>query len=283
MMSYEESVHWLRSKPELAETVKACYLDADNKVAAERFTQSEEFAELVRLLHLKPGDGSSLDILDLGCGNGIVSYAFASLGHHVSSVDPDRSNDVGLDATERLRQTLPDPDLIKPAEGVAESLPYPDGSFDVIYTRQAVHHFRDLTRAFSECFRVLKPNGVLLATREHVVDNPEQLAVFLQEHALHHLHGGENAHPLDTYLGAIKGCGLRVEKIIAPFDNVINHFPSSNAEIRRMASTAFSKRVGATLGGLIASLPLVETLYRRLLSGRRGPGRLYSFLARKPA
>ncbi len=283
MMNYEESVRWLRSQPEKAEMVKNAYLDEDNHAAAVRFRDSEEFTDLRKLLGLVPDAQPTLHVLDLGCGNGLASFCFASSGCRVSALDPDPSNDVGLGATERLRQTLPRPDLIETKIGFAESLPYPDNSFDVIYTRQAVHHFQDLSRAFAECYRTLKPGGRLLATREHVVDDAAQLAVFLEEHALHHLHGGENAFPLETYLSAIKSSGLRVQKLIRPYDSVINHFPNTNTDVHRALRSAAQSRLGDFLGGLIAELPGVESFYRSRLSLRRDAGRFFSFLALKPA
>lgn len=282
-MNYEESVHWLRAQPGHAELIKDCYLDEDNHAAAVRFRDGEEFAALRRLLGLRSDAQPPARVLDLGCGNGIASFAFASLGCHVSALDPDPSNDVGLGATERLRQTMPDPGLITPAAGVAEALPYPDATFDVIYTRQAVHHFGDLAKAFAECRRTLKPGGKLLATREHVVDDETQLAAFLRDHMLHHLHGGENAHPLQTYLSAISHAGLLVKEVIKPFASVINHFPVSNAQIRAGVRSAAQKRVGGALGNVLADLPGVETLFRWRYSASRNPGRLYSFLAVKPA
>ena len=100
---------------------------------------------------------------------------------------------------------------------------------------------------------------------------------------MHHLHGGENAFPLETYLSAIKGSGLRVQKLIRPYDSVINHFPNTNTDVHRALRSAAQSRLGDFLGGLIAGLPGVESFYRSRLSLRRDAGRFFSFLALKPA
>lgn len=48
----------------------------------------------------------------------------------------------------------------------AESLPFPDASFDLILGHAVLHHLPDLGRAFDEFFRVLKPGGRLMFAGE---------------------------------------------------------------------------------------------------------------------
>lgn len=278
--TYEESVRWLRSQPELAEFVEQCYLDEDNLAAAKRFAASEEFAAVAAFLKANRPH-PKLKILDLGCGNGIASYAFASLGHEVSSVDPDPSEDVGLGATSRLAEAA-GAGSIATFASYAESLPFPDSAFDAVYARQSLHHFGDLTKGLSECARVLKPTGLFLATREHVVSDREQLEAFFAEHPLHRMHGGENAYPVEEYLAALEQAGFRVLKCLAPFDTVINHYPSSNEYIRSQFFQGLEKKLGTFIASVVAEVPPAEKWYRNRLSRFcNDPGRLYSFLCAK--
>ena len=131
--TYEESVRWMRSQPEHAGLVRQCYLDEDNLAAAKRFASSEEFASLDAFLGLSRSR-QRLKILDVGCGNGIASYAFASLGHDVSAIDPDCSSDVGLEATARLALSL-GAGSISTFSSIAETLPFADATFDIAYAR----------------------------------------------------------------------------------------------------------------------------------------------------
>jgi len=44
-------------------------------------------------------------------------------------------------------------------QGMAESLPYAEASFDIVTVRQAPHHYADIRRAIHEMARVVKPGG----------------------------------------------------------------------------------------------------------------------------
>lgn len=275
--TYEESVRWLRSQPEYAGLVEAAYLDEDNLAAARRFAASEECEAVAALLKLK--SGVKLDILDLGCGNGIASYAFVQLGHRVTAADPDPSADVGLGAAARLLSAAPGD--VTTERTFAESLPFPDASFDVVYARQSLHHFQDLRGGLAECARVLRPGGKLLAAREHVADDEAQLEQFLTQHPLHPLHGGEHAYPLGDYLSALEGAGLRVVRCLAPYDSIINHFPETNDQVKWKVYEALKGRYGAA-ASLLVRLRYFEDKYRHRLSAScHVPGRLYSFLCVK--
>lgn len=50
----------------------------------------------------------------------------------------------------------------------AENLPFPDNSFNIVYSWGVLHHTPDTFRAFSEAFRVLKTGGTIKAMIYHV-------------------------------------------------------------------------------------------------------------------
>ncbi|MEA2493846.1 MAG: hypothetical protein QOJ29_1757 [Thermoleophilaceae bacterium] len=65
----------------------------------------------------------------------------------------------------------------------AESLPFPSGSFDVIFGHAVLHHIPDLERAFSEFRRVLKPGG-LVAFCGEPSETGDKLAAYPKRAAL---------------------------------------------------------------------------------------------------
>jgi SAM-dependent methyltransferase len=275
-LTVEEAIRCLREDPNHSDLVRDAYLDEDVREAAERFRTSAELAELVELIgpFLRRGR-----VLDLGAGNGIASYALALAGaRYVHALDPEPSSVVGIGALRTLTAGLP----VFPMVAVGERIPLRDESMDLVYIRQVLHHASDLTTLLSECARILKRGGALIACREHVVDNERQLREFLRNHPVHQLAGGEHAFRLPEYVQAIEAGGLRIRRIMRPWDTIINAFPAvrTTSELRRFPITLLERKLGA-VGSLIGRLPAVQRLVLWQLN-RSAPGRLYSFLAVKP-
>ena len=63
-----------------------------------------------------------------------------------------------------------------------------------------------------EMHRVLKPGGIFIAAREHVISKEADLEKFLEQHPLHHLYGGEHAFLLERYIEALMLLVLRQSK-----------------------------------------------------------------------
>lgn len=90
-------------------------------------------------------------MLEIGCGRGEMLRNFKNLGLHVEGIDlspeaPNYHEDIE----------------IKVANVEEEKLPYPDNSFDVIYSKSVLEHFYYPERYMKEAYRVLKPGGVIL-------------------------------------------------------------------------------------------------------------------------
>jgi 2-polyprenyl-6-hydroxyphenyl methylase/3-demethylubiquinone-9 3-methyltransferase len=100
-------------------------------------------------------DPASLTLLDVGCGGGLLSERFASLGCTVTGID--RS----IPTLAAARAHAEESGLaIHYLEGRAESLPFDEWRFDVVCCCDVLEHVDDLDRVVCEISRVLKPGGV---------------------------------------------------------------------------------------------------------------------------
>lgn len=273
-MTWEEAVRWYRELPGNEKAVRDNYFDLPVLPAAQRYAESEEFAEVLQVF--SEGDGRRC--LDLGAGNGIASYAFARHGWQVVALEPDPSAEVGAGAISAIASETGLP--ITVAREVGEKLPFDHASFGAVFGRQVLHHLSDLRLGVREIFRVLEPNGLFMATREHVVDNAADLAQFRSNHPLHALYGGENAHPLAEYCAAFEEAGFVIQKIWAPLDSVLNYYPGTR---RQLAKEIDKLSAQAPLGKYLSRF---EFFHRRKTARANreniAPGRLYSFLLLKP-
>jgi len=264
-MTWEQAVQWLRAQPRQESLVKACYFDDPLSTAAHRYYTEPEWQALRVLLPDKLGIA-----LDVGAGRGISSYALAVDGWQVTALEPDPSPLVGAAAIRRLSKERGMD--IRVVEETGERLPFPDASFDLVHARQVLHHARDLPLFCREVARVLKPGGMLFATREHVIDGPDDKEVFLASHPLHKLYGGENAFLLLEYRAAFVAAGLKLVKEFSPWETPINYFPATYIDVRGQAA----KRLRWPWPRLLPrwTIALVSR-------NMHDPGRLYTFICKK--
>ena len=116
-------------------------------------------------LEVEPGQ----DALDVGAGPGAwTEHLVARLGaDRVSAIDPSEAF-VGA-----FRERLPGVEI---RQGIAESLPYADASFDVAGACLVVHFMRDPVAGIAEMARVTRPGGRVGATVWDLAGRREPMA-----------------------------------------------------------------------------------------------------------
>ena len=98
-------------------------------------------------------------VLEIGLGQGAESEQLIRRGALWS----------GLDLTEesvdrvRARLTLRGLPHEDPRQGSVLEIPWPDNTFDIVFSHGVLHHVPDVRRAQSEIHRVLRPGGTLVA------------------------------------------------------------------------------------------------------------------------
>ena len=289
-MTWEETIKFIRTQPEYKDLVKFAYFEEDLRLNAERYRKDDEFQETKKLISSVIPLKSSTKLLDIGSGNGITAVAFALEGIQVDAIEPDPSDTIGAGAIRKLKSSYQLSNL-QVHEGFAEELTFPNEFFDIVYTRQCMHHAHNLQLFISECYRILKRGGLLITVRDHIVYNKADKAWFLESHPLQKFYGGENAYSEQEYTQAMKDAGFEIKKILKYYDSVINYFPltitakeSRETENKRFIEELLQKKLGT-----FTNVKWLKKIAENYVKSKLGPmndetkipGRMYSFLAIK--
>ena len=153
-------------------------------------------------LDARPGER----ILDLGCGDAQLTVRLAATGAQVQGFDASPR----MAAAARSRGVSVD-------EGTAESLPYPDQTFDAVFSNAALHWMRDQDAMMGQVHRVLKPGGRFVAEMGALGNIAAIRVAFAAIMARHGYDGRRhdlNYYPTpDAYARRLQRHGFRVDRI----------------------------------------------------------------------
>lgn len=149
---------------------KADYRQIADMYDASRPLFEETVDRWITLISERVGPRQRVELLDLGCGTGRFSIPIATrLGYTVT----------GADNSEEMLEKASDKeggDRIRWSVEDATHLSYPNASFDVVFMSHLLHHLDEPLDAARECFRILRPGGIILnryGPMEDIRDDPE--------------------------------------------------------------------------------------------------------------
>jgi SAM-dependent methyltransferase len=223
----------------------------------EHFTEGAdpEYEEQIIPLALAEVDAAPT-VLDLGCGEGQISRRLAAAGSSVVGIDLTASQ------VEEAVRRGGGPAYLRSS---VTSLPFADGSFDVVLTCLVLEHVDDLDGAMAEMARVVRPGGRVLVflnhpllqtpdsawIDDHVLDPPERywrVGPYLDELAfVDQVEAGvfiRFVHrPLHRYVNTMAAAGLVITGMLEPpppagFLDVAPEYAESQAIPRLMVLRA---------------------------------------------
>jgi SAM-dependent methyltransferase len=106
-----------------------------------------------------------LTVLDLGAGNGWLSYRLAQLGHHPIAVDLQTGSFDGLGAAIHYQHSLPK--LFPRFQAELDRLPFASGQFDCAIFNASFHYSENYDLTLAETIRCLRPGGTVV-----IADSP---------------------------------------------------------------------------------------------------------------
>ncbi len=105
------------------------------------------------------GIDATMRVLDVGSGVGGTSRCLAAeFGCHVTGID---LTDEYCRAAAMLSSRTGLAQLVAYRQGDATNLPFPEASFDVVWTEHVAMNIPDKAALYREMYRVLKPGGIL--------------------------------------------------------------------------------------------------------------------------
>lgn len=146
---------------ELMNNNKAVYTKHADKIFDKRYNSPNLLRRYVHraqyqsVIHfVNPGES----VLDIGCGEGVLSCLLAQIGVHVTGVDISEPN---IAAAQALARRLGVEDRTTFLLGDAENVPFPDNSFDTVISCHVLEHLPDFDKGLREVRRVTRSCAII--------------------------------------------------------------------------------------------------------------------------
>ncbi len=174
----------VKSSWELEENAKY-FLESERGAVPGSDLQLEIMASIIQQWRPNPSN-----LLDLGCGDGILGRFMITCFPGVSAVFVDFSDPM-LDAAKASLSHVPNSTILKADFSTKEWLEAlePEIPFDVIISGFAIHHQPDQRKKeiYSEIYNLLSKGGVFL-NLEHVESSTQEVSKLFEDYYIEHLH-----------------------------------------------------------------------------------------------
>lgn len=155
-------------------------------------------------------------VLDLGCGYGLYTNYFKSIGGEATGID---GSEAMINEAHRLY-----PDCTFFISDITKTLDFADETFDIIFSNQVLMDIENIETVFSECHRILKTGGIFYYSIVHPafydgdwLENEKgykyakQIKKYIKHYSFLSEFWGETTHfhrPLSYYLNTAANNGL---------------------------------------------------------------------------
>ncbi len=128
----------------------------DGIETGERMNTGNKYINLftIEALNIQPEDS----VLEIGMGNGFFVKNILEISDTVSYTGLDFSVDMISEST-RINEEFIENGRVQFILGEASNIPFPDNSFDKIFTINTIYFWQDPEKVLSEFKRVMNPNG----------------------------------------------------------------------------------------------------------------------------
>ena len=254
-----------KDDPAAAGLVEAMYGESDRRRAFERFRRSDDFRQLDRLLRLWCDLGSSA-ICEIGAGPGMLAWALTQNGFkQVSILEPNGLQITGTGFLQSLNTGGGIRIWNDLARWHADS-----GRYDLILTRNCVHHFQNIALTAAGIRKKMTPKGIWVMVREWYADDARELYRQLWDHPLCQTELlYEWPHPASHYVECMELAGFRLNAVV-PADYADGCLGAYLPEDRPLKNGGFTEKIYRTLQ---RNPRRTKLLYRAELFANRYLGR----------
>ncbi len=242
------------------------YGRSGNHKTNRRQAQIDLIEELLIWANIKEVKNQLHNIIDVGCGIGgstlylAEKFAANATGITLSPVQVSR-------ATQRATEAGLE-EKVNFIRANALEMPFPDNTYDLVWSLESGEHMPDKTKFLQECYRVLQPGGkLIMATWCHRSTN--SVAGALTDDEKRHLEAIYQVYclpyviSLPEYEAIVSNCGFKDihsddwSMAVAPFWDVVIDSAIAPKAIIGLLSTGWQTIQGAL------SLPLMSRGYQR--------------------